>query len=317
MSKKKDSKFIDWLREKPVVIKFKDFLKGLSPWGVEGMNLYDVLKFFISGLSNGSVSIRSAAISFRLLVAVFPAIILLLSILPYTPLEAEEVVKFLSIFFPGETVTILENTVSDLLDKTQGTLLSIGFVLTLIYASSSINAVLSGFNASYLIENKGRSWYSSLISIVILIILVMMLGIAILLIGFSGKGIAWLYSEQLLFGDLVFWLNLMRWLLSLMLVYFSVSILYHFGNPDADKWRTLTPGASMATILIVLISIVFSWIISYLDSYNRLYGSIGTFLALLVWVNANSSVLLLGFEFNASVQKARNRATKILETKNK
>ena len=317
MSKKKDSKFIDWLREKPVVIKFKDFLKGLSPWGVEGMNLYDVLKFFISGLSNGSVSIRSAAISFRLLVAVFPAIILLLSILPYTPLEAEEVVKFLRIFFPGETVTILENTVSDLLDKTQGTLLSIGFVLTLIYASSSINAVLSGFNASYLIENKGRSWYSSLISIVILIILVMMLGIAILLIGFSGKGIAWLYSEQLLFGDLVFWLNLMRWLLSLMLVYFSVSILYHFGNPDADKWRTLTPGASMATILIVLISIVFSWIISYLDSYNRLYGSIGTFLALLVWVNANSSVLLLGFEFNASVQKARNRATKILETKNK
>ena len=145
----------------------------------------------------------------------------------------------------------------------------------------------------------------------------MMLGIAILLIGFSGKGIAWLYSEQLLPGDLVFWLNLMRWLLSLMLVYFSVSILYHFGNPDADKWRTLTPGATMATILIVLISIVFSWIITYLDSYNRLYGSIGTFLALLVWVNANSSVLLLGFEFNVSVHKARNRATKFLETKNK
>ena len=60
-----------------------------------------------------------------------------------------------------------------------------------------------------------------------------------------------------------------------------------------------------------------AWIITYLDSYNRLYGSIGTFLALLVWVNANSSVLLLGFEFNASIHKARNRATKILETKNK
>ena len=317
MSQKKDSKLKDWLREKEIVIKFKDFLKGLSPWGVEGMNLYDVLRFFVSGLANGAVSIRSAAISFRLLVAVFPAIILLLSILPYTPLEAEEVIRFLSFFFPGETVTILENTVADLLDKSQGTLLSVGFVLTLVYASSSINAILSGFNASYLIENKGRSWYSSLISIGLLIVLVMMLGVSILLIGFSGKGIAWLYSEQLLPGDLVFWLNLMRWLLSLMLVYFSVSILYHFGNPDADKWRTLTPGATMATILIVLISIVFSWIITYLDSYNRLYGSIGTFLALLVWVNANSSVLLLGFEFNASVHKARNRATKILETKNK
>ena len=142
MSQKKDSKLKDWFREKKLVIKFKDFLKGLSPWGVEGMNLYDVLRFFVSGLANGAVSIRSAAISFRLLVAVFPAIILLLSILPYTPLEAEEVIRFLSFFFPGETVTILENTVADLLDKSQGTLLSIGFVLTLVYASSSINAFI-------------------------------------------------------------------------------------------------------------------------------------------------------------------------------
>ena len=220
----------------------------------------------------------------------------------------------LRIFFPGETVVIFEQTVEDLLDKTQGTLMSITFVLTLIYASSSINAILSGFNASYLIENKGSTWYSSLMSIVLMIVLVLMLGFAVLLIGFSGQAISWLYAEGLLPGEVVLWLNVVRWLLSLLLVYFSVSILYHFGNPDTDKWRTLTPGATMSTILIVIISIAFSWIITYLDSYNRLYGSIGTFLALLVWVNANSSVLLLGFEFNASVHKARNQAK--LKTKN-
>ena len=315
MSAKKESKFKNWLLQQDAVISIQNFLRGLSPWGVEGMNLYDVLRFFVKGLINGSVSIRSAAISFRLLVAVFPAIILLLSILPYTPLQAEDVIDMLRIFFPGETVVLFEQTVQDLLDKSQGTLLSIGFILTLVYASSSINAILSGFNASYLIENKGSTWYSSLVSIVLLVILVLMLGFAVLLIGFSGQGISWLYSEGLLPGEVVLWLNVVRWLLSLMLVYFSVSILYHFGNPDTDKWRTLTPGATMSTILIVIISIVFSWIITYLDSYNKLYGSIGTFLALLVWVNANSSVLLLGFEFNASVHKARNQAIK-LKTKN-
>ena len=308
MSTKKESKLKTWLLQQSVVIKLQSFLKELSPWGVEGMNLYDVLRFFVKGLVNGSVSIRSAAISFRLLVAVFPAIILLLSILPYTPLRAEDVIDMLRIFFPGETVVIFEQTVEDLLDKTHGTLMSITFVLTLIYASSSINAILSGFNASYLIENKGSTWYSSLMSIVLMIVLVLMLGFAVLLIGFSGQAISWLYAEGLLPGEVVLWLNVVRWLLSLLLVYFSVSILYHFGNPDTDKWRTLTPGATMSTILIVIISIAFSWIITYLDSYNRLYGSIGTFLALLVWVNANSSVLLLGFEFNASVHKARNQA---------
>ena len=308
MSAKKESKLKTWLLQQSVVIKLQSFLRELSPWGVEGMNLYDVLRFFVKGLINGSVSIRSAAISFRLLVAVFPAIILLLSILPYTPLRAEDVIDMLRIFFPGETVVIFEQTFEDLLDKTQGTLMSITFVLTLIYASSSINAILSGFNASYLIENKGSTWYSSLMSIVLMIVLVLMLGFAVLLIGFSGQAISWLYAEGLLPGEVVLWLNVVRWLLSLLLVYFSVSILYHFGNPDTDKWRTLTPGATMSTILIVIISIAFSWIITYLDSYNRLYGSIGTFLALLVWVNANSSVLLLGFEFNASVHKARNQA---------
>ncbi len=315
MSSEKNSKIKTWLLQQKLVVNTQKFLRDLSPWGVEGMNLYDVLRFFVKGLVNGSVSMRSAAISFKLMVAVFPALILLLSILPYTPLQANDVIDLLRIFFPGETVVLFEQTVQDLLDKTQGTLLSITFVLTLIYASSSINAILTGFNASYLVENKGYSWYSSLVSIVLLIVLVLMLGIAILLIGFSGQVIAWLFAEGLLPGEVVLWLNIVRWVLSLMLVYFSVSILYHFGNPDTDKWRTLTPGATMATILIVIISIVFSWIINYLDSYNRLYGSIGTFLALLVWVNANSSVLLLGFELNASVHKARNQAKK-QKTKN-
>ena len=311
MSANQNSKFKTWLIQKEIVISIQKFLRGLSPWGVEGMNLYDVLRFFVTGLINGSVSIRSAAISFRLLVAVFPAIILLLSILPLTPLQADDVIDMLRIFFPGETVILFEQTVQDLLDKTQGTLLSITFVLTLVYASSSINAILSGFNASPLIENKGSTWYSSLVSIVLLVVLVLMLGLAVILIGFSGQAISWLYAEGLLPGEVVLWLNVVRWILSLLLVYFSVSILYNFGNPDTDRWRTLTPGATMATILIVIISIVFSWIITYLDSYNRLYGSIGTFLALLVWVNANSSVLLLGFEFNASVHKARNQAKKL------
>ena len=315
MSANSDSKFKTWLVQHSLVVKIQEFLREISPWGVEGMNLYDVLRFFVTGLINGSVSIRSGAISFRLLVAVFPAIILLLSILPYTPIRAEDVIDVLRIFFPGETVTLFEQTVQDLLDKTQGTLLSIGFILTLLYASSSINAILTGFNASYLIENKGNTWYSSLVSILLFVVLVLMLGFSVLLIGFSGQAISWLYSEGLLPGEIILWLNIVRWLLSLLLVYFSVSILYHFGNPDTDKWRTFTPGATMATILILIISIAFSWIITYLDSYNRLYGSIGTFLALLVWVNANSSVLLLGFELNASVHKARNQATKKLKTK--
>ncbi|PCJ81775.1 MAG: hypothetical protein COA49_04535 [Bacteroidetes bacterium] len=313
-TREKDRKLLVWLKSKTIVKKTQSLLMRITPWGVEGMTLYDVLRFFGLGLINGSVSIRAASISYRLLLAFFPAMILLLSILPHTPLDTNDVMDALLLFFPGETVSLFEITVSDLLEKSHGSILSIGFVLTVIYASSSVNAILTGFNASYLLEKKGSALVYYLVSLVLLVILVVMLGVSVLLIGFSGQGLTWLSSNGWLPGELVPWLNMARWSLSLVLVYFSVSLLYHFGNPDRDKWRTITPGATMTTILIVVLSIGFGAFITYLDSYNRLYGSLGTFLLLLVWINANSAVLLLGFEFNVSVHKARNEAQSNLQS---
>jgi len=303
----------NWIESSSIVKRTKFFLRSISPWGVEGMNLYDVLRFFVLGLINGSVSIRAASISYRILLAFFPAMILLLSVLPHTPLETNDVMDALLLFFPGETVSLFELTVNDLLEKSHISILSIGFVLTAFYASNSVNAILTGFNASYLLEKKGNPMLYYFISLLLLVILVIMLGVAVLLIGFSGQGLTWLSNKDLLPGELLPWLNIARWTMSLILVYFSVSILYHFGNPDRDKWRTITPGATMTTILIVLLSIGLGAFITYLDSYNRLYGSLGTFLLLLVWVNANSSILLLGFEFNMSVHKARNEARSNLQ----
>jgi membrane protein len=302
-----------WIESSAIVKRTKFFLRSISPWGVEGMNLYDVFRFFGLGLINGSVSIRAASISYRLLLAFFPAMILLLSILPHTPLETKDVMDALLLFFPGETVSLFELTVNDLLEKSHVSILSIGFILTVIYASNSVNAILTGFNASYLLEKKGNPMLHYFISLLLLVTLVVMLGVAVLLIGFSGQGLTWLSNKDLLPGELLPWLNIARWTMSLILVYFSVSILYHFGNPDRDKWRTITPGATMTTILIVSLSLGFGAFITYLDSYNRLYGSLGTFLLLLVWVNANSSILLLGFEFNVSVHKARNEARSNLQ----
>ncbi len=302
------NKIKKWIDSSLKIQQAKSFLRSISPWGVEGMNLYDVFRFFGLGLINGSVSIRAASISYRLLLAFFPAMILLLSVLPHTPLETKDVMDALLLFFPCETVSLFELTVNDLLDKSHVSILSVGFVLTVVYASSSVNAILAGFNASYLLEKKGSPFLYYLISLLLLVTLVVMLGIAVLLIGFSGQGLTWLSDNDLLPGKLVPWLNIARWTMSLILVYFSVSILYHFGNPERDKWRTITPGATMTTMLTVLLSLGFGAFITYLDSYNRLYGSLGTFLLLLVWVNANSSILLLGFEFNVSIHKARNEA---------
>jgi hypothetical protein len=151
-----DGPFWKWLAAWSVTRKAKAVMTRWMPWGDQGMNVWDVLLFFLEGMMNGAVATRAAAISFRLFLAFFPAIILLLSVLPHTPLETEAVMDALQMLFPGDTVGLFEQTVEDLLGKTQGALLSVGFVLTLYYASSSVHAVLSGFNESALLDKRGE-----------------------------------------------------------------------------------------------------------------------------------------------------------------
>ena len=300
--------FFQWLAGRRLVQRAQSFLRTLQPWGQEGMNVYDVLRFFLVGLMNGAVATRAAAISFRLFLAFFPAVIFVLSVLPHTPLETEAVMDALRLLFPGDTVSLFEQTVEDLLGKTQGALLSVGFVLTLYYASSSVHAVLSGFNESALLDQKGNPWLIRIWSMFLLVLLVVLLGVAVLLIGFSGDLLDWMSSKNWLPGESLFWFNMARWVGAVLLIYSSVTLLYNVGHWDRLKWRTATPGAAMTTLLTVLLSVGFSFFIAQLNTYNRLYGSLGTLMLLLVWVNANSAVLLVGFELDASIEKARRQA---------
>ena len=147
-----------WLQANRMFDKFRLFMRRLRPWKGQDVNIYDVLRFFVLGLIDSSVSMRSAAISFGLFLAFFPAMILLLSIIPFTPLETEEVLKSLEMFFPVQAVELFEQTVADLINQRQGTLISVGFILLVYYASNSVNSILLSFICySFKIINHHKS----------------------------------------------------------------------------------------------------------------------------------------------------------------
>mgnify|MGYP001175575085 FL=1 len=294
-----------WISKRKAFLRARRMLRRIHPWGPKEMNLYDVVRYFAVGILNGSVATRSAAISFRLFLAFFPAMIVLLSIVPYTPLSTEDVLGSLELLFPGETVELFEQTVTDLLDQRQGALLSVGFVLLLFYASSSVNAILTGFGESFHMERRPDWVVFRLLSVLLLLVLSLLLGVAVLLAGFAGDVLVWAESRNWLDAEALPWLTVARWMVSLALVYTSVNILYHAGNRERDRRFAFSVGASMATVLIVFFSLGFSYFIEQFNSYNRLYGSLGTLLVTLVWLNSNSSVLLLGFELDAAIHRAR------------
>lgn len=304
-----DGPLFKWIQKNRTFDRIRASLRRLHPWKKQEVNVYDVLRFFVLGLINGSVAMRSAAISFRLFLAFFPAMILLLSIIPYTPLETGEVLKSLEMLFPVQAVELFEQTVADLINQRQGTLISVGVILLLFYASSSVNSILLSFGESPHVPGRPHWLLYRLLSVLLLFVLSILLGLAVFLIGFSGDVINWMDAHEWINTEAIPWLTLARWTLSFGLVYATVNMLFHAGSGAMKRWGILNVGATVATLLLVLTTWTFSWIIGQFSSYNSLYGSLGTLMLTLVWLNSSSSILLLGFELNAAVSRAQLDAT--------
>tara|TARA_Y100000385_G_scaffold12559_2_gene12861 strand:- start:990 stop:1955 length:966 start_codon:yes stop_codon:yes gene_type:complete len=303
-----DGPLFKWLQDHKGFDRLRQFLRRLRPWQDQDMNVYDVFRFFVLGLVNGSVATRAAAISFRLFVAFFPAMLLLLSIVPFTPLETEEVLISLEYFFPKQAIDLFEQTVTDLIDQRQGTLLSVGVVLLVYYASNSVNSILMGFGESPHVPGKPNWLLFRLLSVGLMLLLSVLLGVAVFLIGFAGDLVQWAEAKNLLNTDDIPLLMMARWTLSFALMYATVAILYNAGNRIKKRWEWFSIGATAATVLLIIVTFAFSWFIGQFASYNTLYGSLGTLMITLLWLNSNSSILLLGFELNAAVHRVQRDA---------
>jgi membrane protein len=284
------------------------FFDRISLPGFQGMSVRFVARFFLEGLMKGAISMRAASISFRIFLAFFPGIILLLTLIPYIPVTAfqENMMDGMRSVFPGDTFSLFEKTLDDLINKKHTTLLSVGFVLTIYYASSSVNAILEGFNSSYNLEERGNPWMMRLASIILIFVLGLFMIIAVSLIVFSDNLFTWLHESGVLSDKGIRPLfNLVQWLISVFLVYTVISTLYQVGKPKRKKLRYFNTGATFATLFFVLASLGFAYFINNFSQYNKLYGSLGTLLVLLIWLEFNCIILLLGFELNVSIAKAK------------
>ena len=303
-----EQKWESWLRKTPLRGLVIVPLERFHPWGFEGMSAWDVFRFFVVGVAEGALGIRAAAISFQVFVAIFPVILVLLSLLPIVPVEGFQMSLFdaLRQYFPGDTFRLVETTVNDLLANGVHTeIASLGFVLMLFYASSSINGILSGLNEAHHLERRGNWLLMRAISMLLMVVFSLFLIIAVLLIVFSGTMLDWLTSEDLLALEDLPLIQSIRWMVTLALLFTTITALYNAADFTKDRWKFITPGAVVTTGLIVLTSVVFAWFANTLSSYNRLYGSLGTLLLLLVWLNVNCFLLIIGFDLNTALNKAR------------
>jgi membrane protein len=310
----KQKRWVKTLMDLRIVRGTLGLLERTKPPGFQGLSLLYVSRFFFEAIMKGQLATRASAISFRLFLAFFPAIIMLLTLIPYIPIENFQNSLFDSIrgFFPGDTFSLFEETLDDLINQKHSGLLSIGFILVIYYASNSINAILIGFNASYHIEEKNHPVMMRIASIILIFVLGFLMLLAVLIIVFSGTAFDYLHKIGII-GDRGYIpiLNFAKWVVSVALIYAIISTLYNVGvRRRLKRYRFLNAGATLATISFVITSIAFAYFVNNFASYNKLYGSLGTLLVLLIWLNINCVIVLMGFELNVSIRKAHRSIPK-------
>ncbi len=282
--------------------------KRITPPGFDDFSLYEISRFFFNALFQGHLTTRAAAISFKLFLAFFPALIVLLTLIPYVPISdfQDRLLDSFEEMMPYEVFRFVEDTLEDLVVRKHGALLSLSFIVGLFVASNSINAILEGFSESTNITTWHTALRQRLLSLGLLLALSILAVLTVPVLTLSGVIIRVLNEQGLVIGFFeVLALFAAKWAISIMLVITGVSLLYNVGDPSSKTYRVFTPGSILAVFLILLVSQALAFVFSNITDYNALYGSIGAILAVQLWIYVNMIVLLIGYELNISIAHAR------------
>jgi membrane protein len=276
--------------------------------GFDGLPLYDVTRFFIKGLWEGYLGSRASSISFNFFLAIFPSLLFLFTIIPFIPIQnfQQTLLDLIHDFVPETTYETIRETVEDIVIRPRGGLLSIGFLLTLYFSTTGIHSLMEAFNNTYhTIES--RTWIKQrLISTLLVLIISVLLIISIGLMTFGTALLSLVLPAQLWHSTIyAFLIWSLKWLVVLLTLFFTISFVYYLAPAKKRQFRFISAGSTLATILAILTTLGFNYYVDNFARYNILYGSIGTLMIVLLWIYFNSFSLIIGFELNASILKAK------------
>ena len=275
--------------------------------GLEGLSLYDLWEIYSVGIIKGTFSTRAGSIAFSFFMAIFPFLLFILNLIPYVWFIDDfqlEVLAFMDTLLPPQTSEFFNEIFADIVNTPRGGLLSITFVLSIFLMSNGINAIFTGFEFSYHTTINRSIIRQYLVALGTSIIVALMLLIAVISFVYLTYIIEDLKAIGI-FSDNLLWAQLGRYLVFVLLIYNAVATLYYFGTKEGRNSRYFSVGAFFTTLLIMLTTFLFSIYIENFSTYNKLYGSIGALLILMVYIWLNANILLLGFELNASINRLK------------
>lgn len=286
----------------------------LINWKGGQITLYEVLFVFFKKMRDDGIIERANAVAFSFTIALFPGVLFLFALIPiiheFIPAVDEQgILDFIGEWMPENMYSVVESTIIDIVGKSRGGLITFGAAFALFLASNGIVSLMNAFNAIYQTKENRSFIKQRAIATALTLMLsgVMMFSIILLVVGQILLG---------LIADLVIDINelgidinqvlILRFAVLFIVFLIAISSIYYFAPAVHFKWQFFSLGSLISTLLSLIISYVFSFYVGNFGTYNKLYGSIGVMLAIMIWLFLFSVVLLVGYVINASIHTVQH-----------
>lgn len=292
-----------------------NWMKTHSFPGFHKTPIWDIFVFIWYEIQRDDLFLRAQAISFSFFLSLFPALIALFTMLPLffglVPSMEQGLSQVLQqeiqSLMPGGAGEKLFEFIDNILTTPRFALQSFGFVLAIFFSSNGMVTLMKGFEKSYEEVFKQRTLVKKqLVAIGLIFVLFFLLLMSVVFIITGDYILTWLTSTFNIPLEISVGLYIIRWLGILFIFYVGIAFIYRYGASTHRRFSFSSPGTTVAAISCILISVIFSFYVDNFGAYNTFYGSIGALIVIMLWIQFNVLVLLVGFELNVSIAVHRD-----------
>lgn len=246
----------------------------------------------------------AAVLGFYLTLAIFPAMIFVMALLPYLPVQHidEAIMDLLRQALPQDAAQVFIGVVQEVTRQPRGGLLSFGLLATLWATSTGLYAIMQQLNVTYGVDESRGFVRTRLIAIGLSLLFTVLVIGGFSLIVLGGVLQDWLGARIGFSGTMLAAFAAFRWVVIVMGLLLGFALIYFLAPDVKQKFVFITPGSVAGTVVLAGASLGFAWYVQNFGNYSATYGSLGAVIVLMLWLYIAGLVILLGSEINVLVE---------------
>ncbi len=282
---------------------------ALSLWRLGNLGWRELAKRVWNEVQEDEVFGRAAELSYYFLLALFPFLIFLTSVIGLVLGSGtgtrDTLFQYLARVMPPSAFQLISSTMTEVSAASSGGKVSFGILAALWAASNGLSAITTSLNVAYDLKESRPWWKQRLTSIVLTMALSILIIGALVLVVAGGHIAEWLTASYGLGPVFPTAWKIVQWPVVLACMILAFALIYYFA-PDfrEQSWQWLTPGAAIGVALWLLVSIGFRVYLNFFDSYSATYGSLGAVIILMLWLYFTGAAVLVGGEINSEIEHA-------------